>query len=233
MKMENYEKQIISIPFTNGRPPLKVKTWSMRHAFEFGMFGRDLAYADLRGTDLGGINLNTMDFHGADFEGANLRGCIFHKTDLSNTNLRYTDLRYASFYQANLRGADLRFARWLAENKEERTAFFAEACLLGTKLPLDANEELLKEKILAIEREMNAAMALPDPCLVSEKKYLKLTTMELIRKMDDEELMNWICNIRNACLREFRKGVEQPQCWLEWLQSDNPDGVDGSDECKD
>ena len=230
-----YEKKIFSIPFMNGRKPLKIVAWNMRDAVE-RIISRgvdDLAYADLRGVVLKGADMERLNFHGANFEGADLRGVRFDYADLGYANLRYADLRHTVFFQTDLRGADLRYARWQAENAQEPNAVFIDARMLGTKLPLDANGELLKKKILAIEREINAAMALPDPCLVSEQKFLKLTTMKLIQKMDDEELMNWICEIRNACLREFRKGVEQPQCWLEWLQSDNPDAVDRSDECKD
>lgn len=229
-----YKKKIFSIPFMNDRKPIKIVAWNMRDAIErISSVEKNLAYAILRGAVLKSTNMAGLNLHRADFEGSDLRGVDFYNTDLSNANLRYTDLRFTSFYKTDLRGADLRYTHWQAKNAEERNAVFIEARMLKTKLPLDANEDLLKKKIFAIEREMNAAMALPDPCLVSEQKFLKLTTMKLIQKMDDEELMNWICEIRNACLKEFRKGVAQPQCWLEWLQSDNPDRVDRSDECKD
>ena len=84
------------------------------------------ALADLRGVNLGGIDLEFTDFTGADLRGAffnygqhlrclrgaDLRGCNLRRMnctggDLRNADLRFADLEDANFSRANLSGAKL------------------------------------------------------------------------------------------------------------------------------
>lgn len=63
-----------------------------------------------------------------------------------------------------------------------------------------------------------------------------MTNAERIRRMGDEELLEWLDSIGNACMDydiERRDDYETcRECWKGWLaeESDDPDGVDCSDE---
>lgn len=75
---------------------------------------------------------------------------------------------------------------------------------------------------------------------------MKMENGEWIRKLDDETLACILgvlpitppdreCrkSIKELCMLTVHAGITCNQCWLEWLQSDSPDAVDRSDECKD
>lgn len=73
-----------------------------------------------------------------------------------------------------------------------------------------------------------------------------MTNGDKIRQLDDESLAcilgilpltppNKSCRkmFGELCMLYIVTGMTCNQCWLEWLQSENPDAVDRSDECKD
>ena len=71
--------------------------------------------ANMRGSDLRGVDLICADLRGADLRyadmmSADLRGACLRSADMSYANLRDADMRRAGLFHADLRGADLRSA---------------------------------------------------------------------------------------------------------------------------
>ena len=81
---------------------------SWREALEMAVNqGADLRDADLRGLNLGDINLRGAILGGADLRGSNLEDINLRGADLANVDLRNVNLRNADLGDVNLRGSNL------------------------------------------------------------------------------------------------------------------------------
>lgn len=66
--------------------------------------------ANLKNSNLEGVDLSELNFKGANFEGSNLRGAILEDTNLRNVNFTSANLSEANLEGNNLRGANLQNA---------------------------------------------------------------------------------------------------------------------------
>lgn len=71
------------------------------------LWGANLRDVNLSGADLWGANLRDANLWGANLRGANLRNANLRNANLRDTDLRCACLRDANLWCANLRGADL------------------------------------------------------------------------------------------------------------------------------